>query len=89
MPRREYGTHLYAFVNQDWVKIGRSKHIAKRLEEVRSAVPWVTLELLGSWKDCGNREHRVHEALIAYERQREWFRCGPDVALAAVQNAIA
>ena len=51
-------------------------------------MPWVTLELLGSWKDCGNREHKVHEALIAYERQREWFKCSPDVALAAVQNAL-
>ena len=87
MPRA-YGTHLYAFVSQDWVKIGRSKHIAKRLAEVRSAVPWVELELLGSWQDCGNCERKVHDGLIAYERQREWFKCSPDIALAAVQNAL-
>ena len=66
----------------------RGEILAKRLAEVRSAVPWVELELLGSWQDCGNYEHKVHEALIAYERQREWFKCGPDIALAAVQHAL-
>ena len=87
MSPRAYGTHLYAFVSQDWVKIGRSKHISKRLAEVRSAMPF-ELELLGSWQDCGNYERKVHEGLIAFARHGEWFRCSPDVALAAVQNAL-
>ena len=87
MPRA-YGTHLYACVSQDWVKIGRSKHIAKRLAEVWSVVPWVELELLGSWQDCGNCERKVHEGLTAFTRQGEWFKCSPDVALTAVQNAL-
>ena len=87
MPPRAYGTHLYAFVSQDWVKIGRSKHISKRLAEVRSAMPF-ELELLGSWNDCGNYERKVHEGLIAFTRHGEWFKCSPDVALAAVQNAL-
>ena len=87
MPPRAYGTHLYAFVSQDWVKIGRSKHISKRLAEVRSAMPF-ELELLGSWQDCGNYERKVHEGLIAFAQHGGWFKCSPDVALAAVQNAL-
>ena len=87
MPPRAYGTHLYAFVSQDWVKIGRSKHISKRLAEVRSAMPF-ELELLGSWQDCGLHERKVHEGLIAFARHGEWFKCSPDVALAAVHNAL-
>ena len=86
MPRA-YGPQLYAFVSQDWVKIGRSKHISKRLAEVRSAMPF-ELELLGSWQNCGNYEHKVHEGLIAFARHGEWFKCSPDVALAAVQSAL-
>ena len=87
MPR-PYGTHLYVISAPGWTKVGRSKHCQKRLAEIQSHFPWLSLELVGEWPAQGHQESAVHRALSAYERKAEWFRCAPEDALAAVSGAL-
>ncbi len=89
MPR-PYGTHLYVLSAPGWTKVGRSKHCQKRLAEIQSHFPWLSLELVGEWAAQGHQEPALHRQLgSVYEKCAEWYRAPADEVLALVACQLA
>jgi hypothetical protein len=80
VPRKRWGCcFTYAVAGAGFVKVGLTNHLTRRLQSLRSGVPF-ELSLLGFL--VGNHEIRVHNTLVfsGVTRVRgEWFQDGVDL----------
>ena len=76
MPKGDYGKDLYIL----WIeeaqicKIGRSTNTTRRLKEIQSYCPWLTIEIAAILPNAGWIETTVHGAFKSRKCGREWFR---------------
>ena len=66
------GDHLYFIRCGDYVKIGRTTNVHKRLGQLKAMNPY-KLTLIRSIEGAGPREHEVHEKFKQYHHIGEWF----------------
>ena len=85
---RDYGSDLYVFAcGEDLVKIGRSSNCQRRLKEVRSYMPFLTVELAWVGPGSGWLENTAHYAFDARRcgKKAEWFRISKEEAIQTCQ----
>ena len=87
----------YVYILKDdtrlnWSKVGISKDCEKRVKSMRTAAP--SLELCASYsvpdETIARRIERcTHDSLsYFYTKQREWFKCDPEVAQKTLEGII-
>ena len=69
--------HVYLFGNNElkWYKIGISRNVSLRLEQIQDNVPF-SLELLGHWRTdwAFDVEKMTHEKFWSHHLRGEWFK---------------
>ncbi len=81
---KSYGAHLYILSMDDFVKVGRSMDVPRRVSEHRRANPWGDIRLVAVFEGAGCLEPLVLRALSRHERRSEWVQCSVSDALTAV-----
>ena len=78
MPKK-WGSDLYLLeIDGETVKLGRSQHPAKRLQEIARAQPFSPVRLYCVWPGAGCLEAGLHRLLAArFEKRLEWYRASP------------
>lgn len=80
---------LYVMVDDDLVKIGITNNLAKRLSDIRTARPTVTLACSFSVRteQAKSAEKRAHEICAPARIAGEWFRIDVTLAIKAAHCA--
>ena len=73
----QYGKHLYLLKTSEFVKIGRSMDVLRRLGEHRRGNPWAEITLVAVFENSGFVEPWVLKALSQHEAQRVGAVLGP------------
>jgi hypothetical protein len=84
----QYGKHLYLLKTSEFVKIGRSMDVRRRLGEHRRGNPWAEITLVAVFENSGFVEPWVLKALSQHERRSEWVRCSVPDALQAIGQCL-
>ena len=83
---RDYGRDLYILaIDGNLCKNGRSSNCERRLKEIQSYMPWLSVELVAVLPDAGWLETTLHGAFKSRQVGREWFRIGKDEAVEAAE----
>jgi hypothetical protein len=82
-------TELYLIYDGQRVKVGISNNPQRRVSQMQTANPDVTL--LRTWEvdNARNAEQAVHSHLNVYHADGEWFNCDPSEAQDTIRDVLS
>jgi hypothetical protein len=69
---------VYAILAGEFIKIGRTSNLPKRLSQIQNGNPHF-LEVIAAWRGDAKEERRLHQKLSAHRASGEWFADSSEV----------